>query len=240
MHNCKINYIPITYSNSAQAACAVTLAPRWPRRLLIKAEAVSALVFPTSACRKRNCRFRLVTSMVSMSTTWMSSKEKCWGSMVERVQNSSHFRCLGFMFSFWVETWYKSVMKKKTYLKQWLVRSAKQPWNQTMLNLSEFRIPSHQHQWPESYSFLASSQWSQLLVRKHLHQRRDFFATARDRHGRASGYPIQTWSREVASSENLDCRFELYMASAVRKELLWSQSSEQGFLVFFLTRTKGL
>ncbi len=128
--------------------------------------------------------------------------------------------------------------KKRTFF-QWLVRSAKQPWNRTMLNLSEFRIPSHQHRWPESYSFLASSQWSQLLVRKHLHRRRDFFATARDRHGRVSGYPTQTWSREVASSENLDCLwFELYMASAVRKELPWSQSGERGCLVFILTRTK--
>lgn len=138
----------------------------------------------------------------------------------------------GFIFSFRVETYsiYKQVTlkKKELSLKQWLVRSAKHPWNRTMLNLSEFRILSHQHRWPEPYSFLASSQWSQLLVRKHLHQRRDFFGTARDRHGRASGYPTQTWQRSRLLWELMDSLYGLSSTwrLAVRQELQWSQSRE--------------
>ena len=163
------------------------------------------------------------------------------------VQNSTHLDDFGLhYFSFelkHIQYINKRLKKKKLSLKQWLVRLVKHPWNRTMLNLSEFRILSHQHRWPEPYSFLASSQWSQLLVRKHLHQRRDFFGTARDRHGRASGYPTQTWQRSRLLWELMDSFYGLSSTwrLAVRQELQWSQSRETWIDIFFfiLTWIKG-
>jgi hypothetical protein len=41
---------------------------------MINYAATTALCFPTSDFRNKNCRFRLVTSIVSRSITWISLK----------------------------------------------------------------------------------------------------------------------------------------------------------------------